>query len=376
MRKHILVTNDFPPKVGGIQSYLWELWKRLPNEDFYVYTTPFPNDEKFDLEQPFHIVRSNNKVLLPTPIVSKNVQKLTKDLEGELIVWDPAFPLGLVAPKSRIPYALVLHGAELAIPGKLPIAKSFLANTLRKASLVICAGNYPAAEAERTAKQRLPLAIIPPGVDIDRFRPGTLLEKKKIRENFGIQNTSPVILTLTRLVPRKGIDILIKAVKTLKKKYPELVLLIGGTGRDTRRLESLAKDSEGSVRFLGRISEETLPDLYRAADILCMPCRSRWGGLEQEGFGIVFLEAAASGIPQIAGKSGGSADAVINNETGLVIDEPKDPRQLAQAIEMLLQDSEKLECMGINARKRAESYFSYDLLSKNLTEALDSATLQ
>tara|TARA_B100000586_G_C20109553_1_gene429160 strand:- start:2628 stop:2951 length:324 start_codon:yes stop_codon:yes gene_type:complete len=107
-----------------------------------------------------------------------------------------------------------------------------------------------------------------------------------------------------------------------------------------------------------------------------MPCRSRWGGLEQEGFGIVFLEAAASGIPQIAGKSGGSADAVSNNETGLIIDNPKDPRQLAKLIETLLQDSEKLERMSMNARKRAENYFSYDQLSKSLIEALDSATLQ
>ena len=153
-------------------------------------------------------------------------------------------------------------------------------------------------------------------------------------------------------------------------------MLIGGTGRDLQRLKDLAKDSEKSIRFLGEISEGVLPELYRASDIFCMPCRSRWGGLEQEGFGIVFLEAAASGIPQIAGKSGGSADAVSNNETGLIIDNPKDPRQLAKLIETLLQDSEKLERMSMNARKRAENYFSYDQLSKSLIEALDSATLQ
>ena len=117
-------------------------------------------------------------------------------------------------------------------------------------------------------------------------------------------------------------------------------------------------------------------DRYRASDIFCMPCRSRWGGLEQEGFGIVFLEAAASGIPQIAGKSGGSADAVSNNETGLIVNDPKDPRQLAQSIEALLKDSEKLTSMGSAARKRAESYFSYDQLSESLIEALDSATLE
>jgi len=376
MRKHILITNDFPPKVGGIQSYLWELWRRLPVANFYVYTTPFPGDREFDSEQPFRTVRSTSKVLLPTPNINRNVQKLRKDIEAELIVWDPAFPLGVVAPRSRTPYALVLHGAELAIPGKIPILKSFLANTLKKASLIICAGNYPAEEAERIAKQSLPLAIIPPGVDIERFRPATPLEKEKIRKDLEIPNTSPVLLTLTRLVPRKGIDILIKAVKILKKDYPELLLLIAGSGRDLQRLKDLAKDSKETIRFLGEISEAALPDLYRASDIFCMPCRSRWGGLEQEGFGIVFLEAAASGIPQIAGKSGGSADAVLNNETGLVINNPKDPRQLAQSIEKLLKDSEKLKRMGLDARKRTEDYFSYDQLSKSLIDALDSATLQ
>jgi len=376
MRKHILITNDFPPKVGGIQSYLWELWRRLPAENFYVYTTPFPSDREFDSEQPFRTVRSTNKVLLPTPSINRNAQKLRKDIEAELIVWDPAFPLGVVAPRSRTPYALVLHGAELAIPGKIPIVKSFLVNTLKKASLVICAGNYPAEEAERIAKQSLPLAIIPPGVDVERFCPATSLEKEKIRKDLEIPNTSPVLLTLTRLVPRKGIDILIKAVKILKKDFPELLLLIAGTGRDLQRLKGLAKDSKESIKFLGEISEGELPDLYRASDIFCMPCRSRWGGLEQEGFGIVFLEAAASGIPQIAGKSGGSADAVLNNETGLVINNPKDPRELAQSIEMLLKDSEKSIRMGLDARKRTENYFSYDQLSKSLIEALDSATLQ
>ena len=376
MRKHILITNDFPPKIGGIQSYLWELWRRLPDKDFCVYTTPFSKDKEFDSKQPFRTIRSNKKVLLPTPSINKNLQRLKRDLDAELIVWDPAFPLGILAPQTRIPYALVIHGAELAIPGKLPIAKSLLANTLKKASLVICAGNYPAEEAERIAKQSLPIAVIAPGVDIERFSPANIFNKEKIRKDFEIPNNATVILALTRLVPRKGIDVLIEAFKILEKTYPELLLLIGGKGRDASRLEGLAKDSGSGIRFLGEISEEILPNLYRAADIFCMPCRSRWGGLEQEGFGIVFLEAAASGIPQIAGKSGGSADAVSDDETGFIIDVPNDPRQLSQFIETLLTDSEKLERMGSDARKRAENYFSYDQLSKSLIKALDSATLK
>ena len=219
MRKHILITNDFPPKIGGIQSYLWELWRRLPDKDFCVYTTPFSKDKEFDSKQPFRTIRSNKKVLLPTPSINKNLQRLKRDLDAELIVWDPAFPLGILAPQTRIPYALVIHGAELAIPGKLPIAKSLLANTLKKASLVICAGNYPAEEAERIAKQSLPIAVIAPGVDIERFSPANIFNKEKIRKDFEIPNNANVILALTRLVPRKGIDVLIEAFKILESYY-------------------------------------------------------------------------------------------------------------------------------------------------------------
>ena len=165
-------------------------------------------------------------------------------------------------------------------------------------------------------------------------------------------------------------------LKMLKENYPELLLLIGGTGRDARRLEGWSKALGSNVKFLGEISEEALPDLYRAADIFCMPCRSRWAGLEQEGFGIVFLEAAASGIPQIAGKSGGSADAVVDNETGFIIDDPRNPRQLAQSIQVLLENPVEIERMASNSRMRAKSNFSYEQLSKTLIKTLDSATLK
>ncbi|MBO58719.1 MAG: alpha-(1-2)-phosphatidylinositol mannosyltransferase [Acidimicrobiaceae bacterium] len=376
MRKHILLTNDFPPKVGGIQSYLWELWKRLPSENFFVYTTPFPNQNTFDSEQHFRIHRSSHEVLLPTPRMTKTARKLAKDFKADLIIWDPAFPLALSAPKSGIPYALILHGAELAIPGKLPIVRQRLAKVLRGSSLVICAGNYPAKEAELIARETLPVSVIPPGVDIERFRPGDFHDKAKQRNDLGLSNSSFVILAVTRLVPRKGMDVLIKAVKSLHEKHPDLSLLIAGTGRDKSRLQALTKGADGFIKFLGEVSDEKLPDLYRTADLFIMPCRSLWGGLEQEGFGIVFLEAAASGVPQIAGRSGGSADAVTHNETGLIVDDPTDPRQLARSIEELLKNPEKLRGMSENSRARVENYFSYDLLSKNLINALESATLK
>ena len=375
MRRHLLVTNDFPPKVGGIQSYLWELWRRLPAEDIAVHTPPHAGAPVFDADQAFVVTRSREPVLLPTPTVVRRVRNLAERQGAELVVWDPALPVGHAGRRVGRPYAGVLHGSEVTVPGRLPGARSILARVLRGASLVICAGNYPAGEAERAAGCTLPTVVVPPGVDTDRFRPLDEAERASVRRELGLPVDAPLVVSVSRLVPRKGMDTLIRAAARLGRSEPDLVVAFAGSGRDRRRLEGLVASTGAPVRLLGRVPEELLPGLYGAGDVFAMLCRSRWGGLEQEGFGIVFLEAAAAGVPQVAGESGGAAEAVAHERTGLVMGRPDAVERVVRTLSDLLGDEKRRAEMGREARRRAEAEFSYDVLARRLRVGIDGATL-
>ncbi|MFN6121841.1 MAG: glycosyltransferase family 4 protein, partial [Actinomycetes bacterium] len=320
--KHLLVTNDFPPKIGGIQSLLWEWWRRLPPDSFAVLTSPYQGAAEFDDAQPFRIQRTPEPVLLPHPWMVRRIDAMAREVGADLVVLDPAVPLGIVGPSLRLPYDVVLHGAEVTVPGRLPVSKQVLSHVLRRARHVVAAGGYPAAEAEHAAGRKLPITVVPPGVDVDRFHPLTDAERLAARAHFGLPADAELIVAISRLVPRKGFDTAIRAVAKLALRRPDLVLAISGGGRDEPRLRRLAADLGAPVRFLGRVSNDDLPRLYGCADVYSMLCRNRWGGLEQEGFGIVFVEAAACGIPQVAGDSGGSAEAVVHGETGYVMPDP------------------------------------------------------
>ncbi len=330
----LLVTNDFPPKVGGIQSYLWELWRRLPPGEVTVLTTPYPGAVDFDRAQPFRIVRDSNRVLLPTPALAGRIDALAREVGAGVIFLDPALPLGALGPRLRAaPYVVVLHGAEVTVPGRLPGSKALLRRVLDGAAGVLAAGGYPAAEAARATGRPLPGLVVPPGVDVDRFRPAADDAARALtRKRFGLPETAPLVLGVSRLVPRKGFDVLIDAIARLDRhRFPPadagasdadpanagptgagaghvpagepVHLALAGAGRDRGRLERRAARAGLGDRFhlLGRVPDEDLPAAYTAADVFAMCCRERWGGLEAEGFGIVFLEAAASGVPAVAG---------------------------------------------------------------------------
>lgn len=368
--KHLLVTNDFPPKIGGIQSLLWEWWRRLPAESFAVLTSPYEGAAAFDAEQPFRIDRVREPVLLPHPLMVKRINTLAREVGADLVVLDPALPLGLVGPSLQLPYDLILHGAEVTVPGRLPGSKQALGAVLRRARHIVAGGGYPAAEAVRAAGRELPITIVPPGVDIDRFHPLTAAERTEARAHFELPADAELVVGISRLVPRKGFDTAIRAAASLRRSRPDLLLAIAGGGRDGERLRRLARELDAPVRFLGRVSHDDLPRLYGAADLYTMVCRNRWAGLEQEGFGIVFIEAAACGIPQIAGDSGGAAEAVADGETGIVIRDPHDHREVARAMVALLDDPTRRAEMGRAARARAVTDFSYDVLAERLGKSL------
>ena len=368
--RHLLVTNDFPPKVGGIQSLLWEWWRRLPSDQFAVLTSPYKGAREWDAQQPFRVERVRESVLLPHPLMVKRINDLARDFGADFVVLDPAVPLGIIGPNLDLPYAVVLHGAEVTVPGRLPGSQQVLGRVLRRATHCIAAGNYPAREAEHAAGRALPTTVVAPGVDTDRFRVLDNVARRAARERFGIPVDAELIVGVSRLVPRKGFDTAIAAVARMARARPNLELVIAGAGRDEGRLARLARDRGAPVRFLGRVSFEDLPLLYGCADVFTMLCRNRWLGLEQEGFGIVFLEAAACGVPQVAGASGGAAEAVDDGVTGIVVDDPDNVDEVVKAFEHLLDDDAVRRSMGAAARVRAEAEFSYEVLAEKLWNTL------
>lgn len=366
---HLLVTNDFPPKIGGIQTLLWELWRRFDPDEFAVLTTPHEGAQDWDRAQSFRVERTSERVLLPHPGLVRRINRFADDVGADSIVLDPALPLGLIGPSLDRPYQLLLHGAEVTVPGRLPVANLLLRRVLRGAEKIIAFGGYPAAEAERAAGRPLPLSVIPCGIDNRRFRPLDEGEKRAVRSRYGLHD-GPLVLSLSRLVPRKGMDVLIDAAARLRADIDDVQVAIGGSGRDLARLEKQAASLAAPVTFLGRVPGHDLADVFGAADVYAMLCRNRWGGLEQEGFGIVFLEAAAAGVPQVAGDSGGAAEAVLDGETGFVVD-PTDVDAVVSALERLLTDEELRRRMASAGRTRACLEFDYDRLAPRLAVAIE-----
>jgi phosphatidyl-myo-inositol dimannoside synthase len=394
--RHILLTNDFPPKVGGIQSYLWELWRRLPPDEVTVFTASYPGAEWWDRQQKFRIVRAREPVLLPQPHLAHRVKELAQQTGAEAVVIDPAIPLGLVGPSLGLPYAVVLHGAEVAVPGRLPVSRQLLARSLSKASLLIAAGSYPEVEARRAMGQTeegraepgslLPPAVrIPPGVDTERFRPLSRIDRASVRARLGLPTSGLLVASVSRLVPRKGMDTLMEAASVASARLGArgLSVAIAGAGRDRHRLERLAGHAGLPVNFLGKLADVDLPNFYACADVFALCCRSRWWGLEQEGFGVVLIEAAASGVPCITIDSGGAAEAVVDGETGLVVDvageltgragsqRASQVAGVADALVDVLSHPARGRQMGEAGRRRAEEELSYDTLALRLAAALD-----
>lgn len=365
------MTNDYPPKLGGIQSYLYELWRRLPPNETAVLTLEHPEAASFDEAAPHPIERVAAQMLLPSPALVARIRARAVAQGAGLVVLDPALPLGLVGPFLGLPYAVVLHGAEVTVPARLPGARAALRRVLTGAHLLIAAGTYPEGEARRLVGSRMsPTVVVPPGVDATRFRPLSEGERRATRARLGLPEAGRLVVSVSRLVPRKGMDVLIEAAAALAPERPDLVVAVGGEGRDRQRLERLAAARGAPVRFLGRVGEEDLPGLVGAADVAAMLCRDRWLGLEQEGFGIVFLEAAAAGVATLAGRSGGSEEAVIDGVTGLVADRPGDARVVTAALARLLDDPGLRARLGSAGRERAVERFSFDRLAALLGSAL------
>jgi phosphatidyl-myo-inositol dimannoside synthase len=373
MARHLLVTNDYPPKTGGIQVYLHELWRRLESGRAVVLTaSSHEGAATFDETSDVVVERvSASTLFFPSWRAYRAIEAAIARHQPELVLLDPAWPLGLLGPRLSRPFGVILHGAEVTIPSRIPFVASSLRYVLRRATVAICAGPFPEREARRNAAETLcPVIQIPPGADTFRFRPFGPEARHAVRESLGRSDEEFLVASWSRLVPRKGFDTLIRASAQLREEFPHLRVILGGEGRDRTRLERLAKKLGAPVTFLGYVEDKQQPRWIAACDLMVMDCRSRWLGLEQEGFGIVFIEAASCALAQVAGRSGGSHDAVRDGETGIVVKNPRSVDELARVISSLVRDDHERARLARRALEIARFDFSWDQLARELSREL------
>ncbi|MEU3945016.1 glycosyltransferase family 4 protein [Streptomyces sp. NPDC029526] len=380
MHKTLIVTNDFPPRPGGIQAFLHNMALRLDPGRLVVYASTWKRSREgveataaFDAEQPFIVVRDRTTMLLPTPAVTRRAVGLLREHECRSVWFGAAAPLGLMAPALRRAGAerivATTHGHEAGW-AQLPAARQLLRRIGDSTDTLTYLGAYT---RERIAGALTPDAAarmvqLPPGVDEKTFHPGS--GGDEVRARLGLTDR-PVVVCVSRLVPRKGQDTLIRALPAVLAAEPDTVLLIVGGGPYEKDLRRLAHDTgvAASVRFTGSVPWSELPAHYGAGDVFAMPCRTRRRGLDVEGLGIVYLEASATGLPVVAGDSGGAPDAVLDGETGWVVPGAT-PGPTADRLIALLGDADLRRRMGERGREWVEQKWRWDLLAEHLKTLL------
>ena len=368
----LLVTNDFPPRPGGIQTFVHQLAVRQPPGSLVVYASRWKGAEEFDAEQPFPVVRHPTSLLVPTPAAAKRVVETAREYGCTTAWYGAAAPLGLLAPTLRKHAGIThqvaqTHGHEAGW-AMLPGARQLLSRIAGGVDVITYLGAYTRSKLEGPVRDRAELVHLPPGVNTEMFHPG--VDGSAVRERYGLTDR-PTIVCVSRLVPRKGQDQLIRALPEIRERVPGAALLLvsGGPYRET--LEKLARrhDVVDDVKFTGSVPWEELPAHYAAGDVFAMPCRTRRRGLDVEGLGIVYLEASATGLPVIAGDSGGAPDAVLEGETGYVVG-GRDRAALVGRVAELLEDTAKAQAMGKAGRAWVEREWQWDTLAARMTGLL------
>ncbi len=372
MTRTLLITNDFPPRPGGIQQFVHNLAIRQPSESLVVYTSQWRGWEKFDVDQPYPVIRENTAVLLPTPNVARQATEIARLYDCDRVWFGAAAPLGLLADGLRartgVTRAIALtHGHEVgwaAVPG----ARAMLRRIARGLDVITYLGDYTRARLARTIGGLTTLERLAPGVDTDAYTPS--VDGARARTRYGLGDR-PVIVCVSRLVPRKGQDTLIRVLPEVRRRVPGAALLLVGGGPYRSTLEALAR-THGvgpDVVFTGSVSWAQLPVHYAAGDVFAMPCRTRRRGLDVEGLGIVYLEASASGLPVIAGDSGGAPDAVRDNETGYVVP-GRESAALVDRLTDVLSDASLARQLGDAGRAWVEAEWRWDTQAQRLASLL------
>ncbi|OBK53692.1 GDP-mannose-dependent alpha-(1-6)-phosphatidylinositol monomannoside mannosyltransferase [Mycobacterium sp. 1081908.1] len=378
MSRVLLVTNDFPPRPGGIQSYLGEFVGRLAGtgaQSVLVYAPQWKGADAFDDAAEaagYRVVRHPGTLMLPGPAVDGRMRRLIGEHGIDTVWFGAAAPLALLAPRARQAGATRVlastHGHEVGW-SMLPVARSVLRRIGDGTDVVTFVSRYTRSRFASAFGPGARLEYLPPGVDTDRFRPDPGA-RAELRARYGL-GERPTVLCLSRLVPRKGQDALIKAFPSIRRRVDGAALVIVGGGPYLDALRKLATDCGVAehVTFTGGVQAAELPAHHALADVFAMPCRTRGAGMDVEGLGIVFLEASATGVPVVAGRSGGAPETVRHNKTGLVVD-GRSVDEVAGAVAELLADPERAAAMGAAGREWVTSQWRWDTLAGRLADLL------
>jgi phosphatidyl-myo-inositol dimannoside synthase len=373
--KILLITNDLGPRAGGIESFILGLLKRLPQGSVIVYTSSQPKSESFDKDlldkYGVNVIRDRSKILLPTPRVTRRAVKLMNQFDAKLIWFGAAAPLALMAAHLRKNGAdriiALTHGHEVWW-AKLPIFRQLLSKISKDVDVLTYLGEYTKNAIKKVVSDQSKLIKIAPGIDVDHFQPSE--KSNDLIHELNISNR-PVIVSVGRLVHRKGQDKLIVAMSQVIKDFPTAVLLLVGEGPIKYMLQKLVQHHslEKNVIFAGRVQLDELPRYIQLGQIFAMPARDRFFGLEVEGLGIVYLEASACALPVIVGNSGGAPDAIISEKTGLIVDGTS-PDQIANSIKSLLQQPELAKRYGAAGREWVVNEWRWEIWSKRFNSLL------
>ena len=373
MTRILLVTNDFPPRRGGIQSYLEQFVLRLAatgDHDITVYAPKWKGAQDYDRGAPMRVIRHPGTLMLPQPGVDRRMRALIAEHGVETVWFGAAAPLALLAPRAREAGAQRVlastHGHEVGW-SMVPGARSALRHIGQHTDVITYVSRYTRGRFAASFGPRARLEHLPPGVDTGRFRPDPAA-RAELRARYGL-GERPTVVCVSRLVPRKGQDMLIRAWPGIRRRVDDAALVIVGGGPDERRLRRLAADAGDGVLFTGPVTGDELPAHYAMGDVFAMPCRTRGAGLDVEGLGIVFLEASAAGVPVVAGDSGGAPETVLDGETGWVVD-GRDVGRITEVIAGLLADPALAREMGEAGRRWIVGDWNWDVHTARLAELL------
>jgi phosphatidyl-myo-inositol dimannoside synthase len=348
----VVVTNDYPPKPGGIQQYLANL--------VAAYSEPvlvLAPDEA-SIPSGNEVVRGPSGYLWPTPRVRSWIVEEARRFSADAVLFGAPYPLASLGPRVRsalhVPYGVIAHGAEVVMPAVAPGLRQLVAGPLRAADVRFAVSEFTAGKVEQMTGETV--TYLGAGVDLDAFAPSP-----------DGAHAVPVVGSVSRFVPRKRQRMVLEAVARLGR--PAEVLLVG-RGRKEGDLRKTAERLGVTARFVVDAPWADLPGLYRSMDVFCMPCASRWGGLEVEGLGLVFLEAAATGLPVLAGDSGGSTETIVPGKTGYVVRSVGD---IVEGLTILLDEPARAAAMGAAGRRFVEGRYTWDLVADRLIAGFESA---